>query len=89
MEAFLTILTAIPDTHIARRSGATLAADVSTRARAVLAAGGVRSESGRRAIGEMDGALRDDRNSGNPGTTADLTAAAIFVVLLGRGWDEG
>jgi triphosphoribosyl-dephospho-CoA synthetase len=34
----------------------------------------------------MDRGLRDDRNSGNPGTTADLTAAAIFVVLLGGGW---
>jgi len=24
--------------------------------------------------------------SGNPGTTADLTAASIFVVLLSGGW---
>ena len=43
----------------------------------------------------MDVALRDARNTANPGTTADLTAAAIFVVLLGGGWtvpdhvDEG
>jgi triphosphoribosyl-dephospho-CoA synthetase len=34
----------------------------------------------------MDRAMRDARNSLNPGTTADLTAAAIFVVLLGGGW---
>jgi hypothetical protein len=34
----------------------------------------------------MDLALRDARNSANPGTAADLTAAAIFVVLLGGGW---
>ena len=26
------------------------------------------------------------RNGANPGTAADLTAAAIFVVLLGGGW---
>ena len=31
--------------------------------------------------------MRDPRNTANPGTTADLTAAAIFVVLLGGGWD--
>jgi triphosphoribosyl-dephospho-CoA synthase len=89
VETFLTVLAAIPDTHIVRRSGSALAADVSARARAVLAAGGVRSETGRQALDEMDRALRDDRNSGNPGTTADLTAAAIFVVLLGGDWNEG
>ncbi len=86
VETFLTVLAAVPDTHIARRSGAALAADVSGHARAVLAAGGVRSDSGRRALDHMDQALRDERNSANPGTTADLTAAAIFVVLLGQGW---
>ena len=65
-----------------RRGGAALAAEVSRRARAALAAGGVRSAAGRRAIDEMDLALRDPRHTANPGTTADLTAAAIFVVLL-------
>jgi triphosphoribosyl-dephospho-CoA synthase len=87
VETFLTILAAVPDTHIGRRSGAALAADVSTRAGAVLAAGGVRSDAGRRALDEFDRELRDERNSGNPGTTADLTAAALFVVLLGGGYE--
>ena len=59
-------------------------AEVSRRARTALAAGGVRSAAGRRAIDEMDRGLRDARNTANPGTTADLTAAAIFVVLLER-----
>ena len=86
VETFLTLLAEIPDTHIARRSGAGLASDVTARARHVLAAGGVRSQSGRRAIDDLDRGLRDARNSGNPGTTADLTAAAIFVVLLGGGF---
>jgi triphosphoribosyl-dephospho-CoA synthase len=86
VETFLTILAAVADTHIARRSGALLAADVTDRARHALAAGGVRSQKGRQAIDEMDRALRDQRNSGNPGTTADVTAAAIFVVLLGGGY---
>lgn len=86
VETFLTLLAAVPDTHIARRSGTDLAAEVTARARRVRAEGGVRSDAGRRAIDDMDRALRDDRNSGNPGTTADVTAAAVFVVLLGGGW---
>jgi triphosphoribosyl-dephospho-CoA synthase len=86
VETFLKILAAGPDTHVVRRSGAAMADEVSRRARNVLAAGGVRSEAGRRAIDEMDAALRDARNSGNPGTTADLTTAAVFVVLLQGGW---
>jgi triphosphoribosyl-dephospho-CoA synthetase len=32
--------------------------------------------------------LRDARNHSNPGTTADLVAATIFVVLLGGGWRQ-
>jgi triphosphoribosyl-dephospho-CoA synthase len=88
VETFLTLLAAVPDTHVARRGGPALAADVSRRARAVLDAGGVRSAAGRDAIEEMDVALRDERHTANPGTTADLTAAAIFVVLLAGGWSR-
>ena len=82
VETFLTILASGPDSHIARRGGAALAADVSRRAHAAVAAGGVRTEEGRRAIAETDRALRDPRHLANPGTTADLMAAAIFVVLV-------
>ncbi|HEU4693967.1 MAG TPA: triphosphoribosyl-dephospho-CoA synthase [Vicinamibacterales bacterium] len=86
VETFLTVLSQVTDTHIARRSGKELADEVTARAQRVLADGGVRSDAGRRAIDDMDRALRDERNSGNPGTTADLTAAAIFVLLLGGEW---
>ena len=89
VETFLTLLAAVPDTHVVRRAGAAVAVDVSRRARTVLAAGGVRSPSGRRAIDELDSWLRDSRNPTNPGTTADLTASAIFVVLLRGGWRLG
>lgn len=82
VETFLTLLATDPDTHIARRCGAEVAADVSRKARAVLGAGGVRSLEGRRALAEMDAGLRGPGNTFNPGTTADLTAASIFVVLL-------
>ena len=85
VETFLTILAAIPDTHIARRSGAGWRL-TSRRVRGRCLRRGSSIRRGRRAIDELDRGLRDARNSGNPGTTADLTAAAIFVVLLGTGW---
>lgn len=82
VETFLTVLAGAADTHIERRGGPALAAGVSARARAVLADGGVRSDRGRQALDDMDRALRDPGHLANPGTTADLTAAAIFVTLL-------
>jgi len=86
VETFMTVLASQPDTHIARRGGVELAADISQRAAEVMRAGGVRAEEGRRALGYFDQSLRDPRNIGNPGTTADLTAAAIFVALLQGAW---
>ena len=56
------------------------------RASECVHAGGVRTEGGRRALARLDAGLRGPGNAGNPGTTADLTAAAILVVLLGGGW---
>ena len=74
------------DTHIVRRTGLEGAEQVSRRARAVLDEGGVRSVAGRLAIDDMDRSMRDARNSLNPGSTADLTTAAIFVELVTRGY---
>ena len=82
VETFLTILAARHDTHVRRRGGDALAADVSRRAIDALGAGGVRTERGRRTIEQMDAALRTADNLANPGTTADLTTAAVFVELL-------
>jgi triphosphoribosyl-dephospho-CoA synthase len=89
VETFLTVLAARPDTHVARRAGLDAAADISRRARLSLDAGGVRTVGGRQAIEEMDASLRGERHLRNPGTTADLMAAAIFVVLLtGHAWSS-
>jgi triphosphoribosyl-dephospho-CoA synthase len=82
VETFLMLLAARPDTHIVRRTGLGAARRVSQLAREAVERGGVRSPEGRQAIDDMDAAIRDARNSNNPGTTADLTAAAIFVTLL-------
>lgn len=86
LETFLTLLGAVPDTLIARRLGAERAAGVARQAGAALDAGGVRSNAGRAAIADLDRALRDANNGSNPGTTADLTAASLFVHLIDGGW---
>jgi len=88
-ESFLVLLASAPDTLIARKLGPDAAGEISRDAAAVLAAGGVRSTAGRRALSSFDMELRDLRNTRNPGTTADITAAAIFVVLLNGGWKGG
>jgi len=84
VEMYLSILAGSIDTHIVRRTGLAAAERVSALAREALAAGGVRTAEGRTAVEAMDRAMRDARNSNNPGTTADLTAAAIFVTLIGQ-----
>ena len=86
VEAFLEILSRHPDTHVARKLGSEEAGRVSARAAEVRRAGGVRSAAGREALATFDRELRDARNSRNPGTTADLTCAALFVVILEYGW---
>jgi len=88
VEAYLRLLAEIPDTHIARKLGREAAEAVSARAREVESAGGVRTEDGRRALLALDAHLRDGANRRNPGTTADLTCAALFVVILEGGWDR-
>jgi triphosphoribosyl-dephospho-CoA synthase len=88
VEAYLTLLASTPDTHIARKLGTTEAEAVSRRAMEARAAGGTRSAAGLKALAALDAELRDPRNRRNPGTTADLTCAALFVVILEGGWDR-
>ena len=84
-QAHLELLAAVPDTLIARKAGPLLADAVSARARRVVELGGWYSRSGRAAATRLDRWLRRDRNRLNPGTSADLVAAALFVWLLARG----
>ncbi len=85
VEAYLALLAATPDTLIARKLGLAEAESGSARAREVRAAGGVRTEPGREAVARFDADLQSAQNSRNPGTTADLTAAALFVGLIENG----
>jgi triphosphoribosyl-dephospho-CoA synthase len=87
VETYLALLEAAPDTHIARKLGAGEAELISRRAGEVRRAGGTSSAEGRRALVEFDRELRDPRNRRNPGTTADLTCAALFIVILEGGWN--
>jgi triphosphoribosyl-dephospho-CoA synthase len=82
VELHLRLLDAAPDTLIARKGGPQAAARVSAGARDVLAAGGVRTPVGRRALRSFDASLREPGNALNPGTTADLVTATVFVAVL-------
>jgi triphosphoribosyl-dephospho-CoA synthase len=81
LETYLRVLAEVPDTLIARKQGPAAARGVSERARQVLAAGPPRSPERARATEAFDVELRSPDNRENPGTTADLVAAALFVVL--------
>jgi triphosphoribosyl-dephospho-CoA synthase len=82
VELHLRLLSEAPDTLIARKRGVQAAARVSEAAREMLAAGGVRTAAGRRALRSFDASLREPGNALNPGTTADLVTATVFVALL-------
>lgn len=79
--AQLTLMSRFPDSLIARKCGPAVAQQSSDRAAAVLEAGSPREESFWHAAGELDFWLRSDGHRRNPGTTADLIAAGLFVLL--------
>jgi triphosphoribosyl-dephospho-CoA synthase len=81
LESYLSVLAEVPDTLIARKRGHGAAGAVSERAREVLGAGEPGSPERARATDAFDSELRGDANRLNPGTTADLVAAALFVAL--------
>lgn len=72
IQTFLHVLGNAPDTLIARKCGAALAAEASNRAARVVSAAD---------RADFDAWLRADGNRRNPGTTADLVTACLFVAL--------
>lgn len=81
VECQLQWIAAFPDSLIARKRGLPTARDVQMRARGVLADSGLSSEIGRASGVRLDSFLRSDGNRMNPGTTADLVTACLFVAL--------
>jgi triphosphoribosyl-dephospho-CoA synthase len=74
-------LASFPDSLIVRKNGFNVAVDVQNRVQKLLELGGLKSSRGCRAGNELDQYLRSDGNKLNPGTTADLVTATIFVAL--------
>ncbi len=74
-------MSASADSLIARKCGHQLAAESAARAGAVLESGVPGDEAYHRAVADLDFWLRQDGHRRNPGTTADLIAASLFVAL--------
>lgn len=85
VQTFITLLAQLSDTLIQRKRGAEVARRVSNQARRVLDLGGAMTKTGQTALRQLDDELRDARHTLNPGTTADLTATAVFLALLQEG----
>jgi triphosphoribosyl-dephospho-CoA synthase len=85
LQTFLTILAHVPDSLIARKNGLAVAKQVSDLAKGVLESGGIFTDQGRRDLQGLNHNLRDQQHRMNPGTTADLMAASLFVLLTEGG----
>ncbi|MCL4206103.1 MAG: triphosphoribosyl-dephospho-CoA synthase [Pirellulaceae bacterium] len=75
------LMSEYPDSLIARKCGDDVARRSADFASRVLAAGGPGEDSYQQALADLDFWLRCDGNRRNPGTTADLLAAALFAIL--------
>ncbi|MDH5638590.1 MAG: triphosphoribosyl-dephospho-CoA synthase, partial [Nitrospinota bacterium] len=86
VQTFLGIMSRYPDSLIARKNEPEMALRAAEEAGRILTLGGMFSPRGRKAVYGFDQALRIGSNLLNPGTTADLTAAALFVYFMKHGY---
>ncbi len=77
----LQLLADEPDSLIVRKSGPATGLDVQKRAAAVLDADWPGSDESRRRFDALDAFLREEGHRRNPGSTADLVTAGLFVAL--------
>ncbi|HTN76812.1 MAG TPA: triphosphoribosyl-dephospho-CoA synthase [Pirellulaceae bacterium] len=77
----VSLLATSGDTLIARKCGQAVSDEAAAYARQVLSAGRPGEESYYEALADLDFWLRLDGHRRNPGTTADLIAAGLFVAL--------
>jgi triphosphoribosyl-dephospho-CoA synthase len=75
------LLASHPDSLILRKRGCGEAEEASCRARHVLEAGWPETDRGRTTLNDLDAWLRAEGHARNPGTTADLVTASLFVLL--------
>jgi len=83
IHTFLKVLAEHPDTFIARKVGIEKAKEVSVKASEILEFGGLVTLKGKEILREFDKELRKSSNLLNPGTTADIIAAALTLCVLG------
>lgn len=83
IHTFLKILAEYPDTFIARKIGIRKAGEVSVKAEEVMNLGGLGTLQGRENLRKFDQMLRNSGNLLNPGTTADIIAATLALLVLG------
>jgi len=83
IHTFLKVLAEYPDTFIARKTGIEKTREVSSEAKEVLELGGLETSRGKQRLREFDLKLRKSGNLLNPGTTADIIAAALALTVLG------
>ena len=77
----LRLMAEVPDTLIARKCGLDESREAARRAAGVLRDGWPDTTAGVRSCAGLDRWLRAKGHARNPGTTADLVAAALFVCL--------
>jgi triphosphoribosyl-dephospho-CoA synthase len=82
VHTFLKVLSEHPDTFIARKVDAKTAREISLEAKKTLKLGGFETSKGKEGILKLDCRLRKSRNLFNPGTTADITVAALALCTL-------
>lgn len=85
LQTFLYLLSKLPDTLIARKTSPKKAEAISKKAGMVLKAGGVYTSEGQKRIAQLKKDLSGNNNRYNPGTTADIIAATVFVFILLEG----
>jgi triphosphoribosyl-dephospho-CoA synthase len=77
----LELMSEFPDSLIARRRGLAVAQQAAALAQGVLASGQPGDTAYEQGLADLDFWLRCDGHRRNPGTTADLVAAGLFVAL--------
>ncbi len=82
VDTFLFLLGNKPDSFIARKAGAERAQEVQIRAKEVLTCGGMLAKCGEAAVWALDEKLQKEKGQLNPGTTADIIGATLFVACL-------
>ncbi len=77
--AHVRLMATLPDTLIQRKLGIDSMRQAARLAQVVQETGGLFTPAGRKAFADLDNWLRADGNKRNPGATADLIAAGLFV----------